>query len=248
MTTVRDRIFKLVRSIDSLDAAVRRSQQSKPTLSKRVPLFESTAFVIPLGEGGIANPVMFNTLEQYWTNGADDAYITEVCHSTVGIITTGGVMAQGPRLLYDTEAGLFAYGDGGYIGATRQGGPIFDFEWNFRMGVSGQMYATSPKGDRYLSRKSLGNKYQDRPLRFVDPLFVKAGDSIIWMLKPTMFNPGAEGIAPPSSASGGVVNNFQAIVVNMLMWGYRDGTMAVPEYSLGPADMKQKTDLEAGHE
>ena len=138
---------------------------------------------------------------------------------------------------FDATEGLFWFCNDTYAG---QGDPLYSILSTLRFSPSrmsrgpdsdgGQMvYEALEDGSldpqelmawiEAVSYTHLGNKYQDRPLRFVDPLFVKAGDSIIWMLKPTMFNPGAEGIAPPSSASGGVVNNFQAIVVNMLMWG-----------------------------
>lgn len=242
---IRDKVASLVRGIDRLDAMARQALAPKPTMTKRVPLFESVAFVIPLpggerGPGGIAIPDNFNTLEQQWTNGADDAYITEVCHSTVGIRGTGVASESGPRLLYDSEQGLLAYSSFDNPAGVFQGSPVFDFGWNVRMGVSGQLYGNSAQGERYLSRKSLGNKYQDRPLRFTDPLFVKAGDALIWMLKPTMFNPGGVGIAPPDIGA----NPFIAVVVNMLMWGYRDGTMAVPEFGLKPADMNVLTDTE----
>ena len=242
MNSLRNKLGAVVKFIDRLGAAARRELVPKPTLSKRVPLFESVAFVIPLSEGGMAVPDSFKTLEQYWTNGADDAYITEVCHSSFGILTIAAPNG-GPRLLYDSEQGLFSFDT--YRSSPFQGGPVFDFEWNFRMGVSGQLYGNSATGDRYLSRKSLGNKYQDRPLRFTDPLFVKAGDSLVWMLKPTMFNPGAVGLAPPMTGTAGLpANNFQAIVVNMLMWGYRDGTMARAEYALKNEDLDDLTDTE----
>lgn len=234
---IRDKIATLVRNIDHLDDLARRAMAPKPTTTKRVPLFESVAFVIPLPSGAPI-PDSFNTLEQWWTNGADDAYITEVCHSSFGIQAAGGTDG-GPRVLYDSDQGLLAFGSYGE-GANTQGSPVFDFAWNVRMGVSGQLYGNSATGERYLSRSSLGNKYQDRPLRFTDPLFVKAGDTLIWMLKPLMYNPGAVGIAPPDIDA----NPFTAIVVNMLMWGYRDGTMAVPEFGLKPTDMSVLTDTE----
>jgi len=236
---IRDKLTALVKQIDRLDAQARRAMTPKPSMTKRVPMFESVAFVIPV-PSGTPIPDSFSTMEQQWTNGADDAYITEICHSTVGIRGVGVASESGPRLLYDSEQGLLAYGSYDQPAGVFQGSPVFDFEWNFRMGVSGQLYANSAIGDRYLSRKSLGNKYQDRLLRFADPLFVKAGDSIIWMLKPTMFNPGAAGIAPPDI--GG--DPFISVVVNILMWGYRDGTMAVPEFGLKPADMSVLTDTE----
>jgi hypothetical protein len=236
---IRDKIATLVRNIDHLDGMARRAMAPKPTMTKRVPLFESVAFVIPLPSGAPI-PDSFNTLEQWWTNGADDAYITEVCHSSFGIRGTGVSSESGPRVLYDSDQGLLAYNSFDAPAGTFQGSPIFDFAWNVRMGVSGQLYGNSATGERYLSRSSLGNKYQDQPLRFTDPLFVKAGDTLIWMLKPLMYNPGAVGIAPPDI--GGAP--FTAVVVNMLMWGYRDGTMAVPEFGLKPADMSVLTDTE----
>ena len=236
---IRDKVASLVRGIDRLDAMARQALAPKPTMTKRIPLFESVAFIIPLASG-VPTPDNFNTLERQWTNGADDAYITEICHSSFGIRGTGVSSESGPRVLYDSEQGLLAYSSYDVPAGTFQGSPVFDFAWNVRMGVSGQLYGNSAQGERYLSRKSLGNKYQDRPLRFTDPLFVKAGDALIWMLKPTMFNPGAVGIAPPDVG----VNPFTAVVVNMLMWGYRDGTMAVPEFGLKPADMSVLTDTE----
>ena len=105
---IRDKVASLVRGIDRLDAMARQALAPKPTMTKRIPLFESVAFIIPL-TSGVPTPDNFNTLERQWTNGADDAYITEICHSSFGIRGTGVSSESGPRVLYDSEQGLLAY-------------------------------------------------------------------------------------------------------------------------------------------
>lgn len=235
MSDIMERLVGLGREIDALDAAIRdevQALESPSTVTKRFPLFESVAFVFPLSSNGTPPTAAFAPREQFWNNASWDAYITEVTASVYMEVSGAGVLG-GYRLLYDSEAGMFegdSFGGGtGVVGAERfTRGVVFDYEWNFRLPASGRVYGNG--NARYLSRKSLGNKYTDQMLRFTDPLYVKAGDSVVWMLRPTVFNPGSRGIAPMSTGSGVAPHNPVSIVVNMCFNGYRDGTMAEAAY------------------
>lgn len=240
---MKNRIVQLVEKIDRFDAALRKEQTPLATLTKRVPMFESVAFVFPLASTGLPIASTLSPQEQFWTNGADDAYITEVSYSAYTINANNQTLP-----LVDAESGLYGHdtqgsGDVDTFGGGRIG-VIFDFEWNYRRTVSGEMYGYNDRGGKYLSRKSLGNKMRNQMLRFTDPERVNAGDSLAWMLRPTVFNPGtgyapaATALAPPSSLNAGtLVTN---IVVNMIMIGYRDGSMAMADYDLTEADINPR--------
>lgn len=219
MTDTMQRLVDLTRKIDELDKSIRDENDAMlvhpDTVTKRFPMFESVSFVIPMNAGGTPTTQGFVPKEQYWNNGSWNAYITEITHTSYVLVEQSGV--QEYRRLYDTEQGLYLNNE------TSPNGLVFDFEWNFRLPTSGRVYANG--NARYLSRKSLGNKYTDEMLRFTDPLFIKAGDFMVWMLRPTLFNPGWLNQAPP-----GQYLDVKAIVVTFNINGYRDGTMAEAAY------------------
>lgn len=219
MTDTMQRLVDLTRQLDELDKSIRAENEAMlvhpDTPTKRFPMFESVSFVIPMNENGTPTTQGFVPKEQYWNNGAWDAYITEVTHTSYALVNASGTDQY--RRLYDSEQGLYMYSDAPPTGL------VFDFEWNFRLPTSGRVYANG--NARYLSRKSFGNKYTDEMLRFTDPLFIKAGDFMVWMLRPTLFNPGWYNQAPP-----GQYDAIRAIVVNFNINGYRDGTMAEAAY------------------
>lgn len=227
MSDIMERLADLGREVDALDEAINgqtAALESPPTDTKRFPMFESVAFVVALNSGGTPTAQTFAPREQFWNNASWDAYITEVTYSVYGWQATSfGAANVEYQTLVDSEAGML-WGTTMPVGGNwMQSGVIFDFEWNYRMPSSGRTYANG--NARYLSRKSLGNKYRDQMLRFTDPLFVKAGDYLVWMMRPTVFNPGAVSLAPAAGLSP-----FSTIVVNFHVNGYRDGTMAEAAY------------------
>jgi hypothetical protein len=221
---IKDAIVGLAERLDRLDVGVRgETAPARSTQTKRIPMFESVAFVFPL-TSGLPIASTFSPQEQHWTNGADDAYITEVTYSAYVVQSSGIEFTQ----MWATERGMVVSSFGG------QAGIIFDFEWNYRREGSRQMYGTNERGGKYLSRKSLGNGKRDQMLRFTDPELVNAGDTLVWMVSPTAFSPGSVGAAP---AAGSVITT---IVLNVIMNGYRDGAMAVADYDRTAADVNPR--------
>ena len=105
---------------------------------------------------------------------------------------------------------------------------LFDFDWNFRT-KTGMPYMTAggvvggaPNAD-LLPRVALGFSEQGDMLRFNRPQVVKAGESLMFATKPTLWAPvfGTESMS--------AIASYQTrVTVNLVCIGYQDGRMAWP--------------------
>lgn len=172
--------------------------------SKRIPMYASQ----PLS----FLPPDMALRESTFVNGAEDFSILGLTY-TVTIDNIDRAYGHRGQRVYDT---LF-YPANNMVRASTDTYDGMDFEWNFRT-KNGTSYlgagATNSTGSPMLHRTALGFYEQGDFLRFSRPQVLRAGESLIFSVKPTFY--------PTTRQSS------RRCTVHMICVGFRDGRMAYP--------------------
>lgn len=205
--------------------------------SKRIPFYFCQPVSFKIGETTLR--------ESTYVNEAEDVSIMAMTYSVVtsapqvgdafGLPTVApkstpywnatGVLNSGVTLLTPPVDPANGY----------QGEFLFDFDWNFRT-KQGTVYmgggGVSDGRSFLVHRTALGFPERGDILRFNRPQVLKAGESLILTVKPTLY---ASAVDIRDSFAGfltdpitGPITSKTVITVNMICIGFRDGRMAWP--------------------
>ena len=202
--------------------------------SKRVPFYFSqpASFMLP----------DMTQRETTFVNGGQDVSILALTYAVATsqrdsgdtAITFGG--ATQPAHVTPYQNALTVLNSAFVLASPRTTGALFrllfDFEWNFRT-KTGKPYLSggsvgAGSGNSFMTpRTAMGFPEQGEFLRFSRPQVVKAGESLVFAVKPTMWarDGAANGIA--ALLADGTYIPTRAIV-NIIGIGFRDGRMAWP--------------------
>ncbi len=201
-----DQIMDCAAKIDALERIV-APLVNPPLPFERVNMFNpsvSVTFAIP----------NLTPQEATWANTGGDFYLTRLGY-VVWMTQLGQNSAQSfqAQRLVDTGMGL-----GWQFEATGVPFPrYFDFEWNMRQRINGNMYGVAPAGrggNGYVSRQSLGNLDRGDAFEFIRPKKIAMGDALTFSINPLGYVWGPDDPAPSA---------LQRFIVQIMMTGFRTG-------------------------
>lgn len=226
-------IKNLSSEVAELEKTVYAKMDSPEEDSKRIPFYFCQPVSFKIGETTLR--------ESTYVNEAEDVSIMAMTYS---VVTSAPQVSDAFTLPKVAPRSTPYWNSTGVLnsGVTLLTPPItplnplqvpflFDFDWNFRT-KQGTVYmgggAVSDGRSFLLHRTALGFPERGDMLRFNRPQVLKAGESLVLTVKPTLYAHGENVRESFSSYVTDPIIRKTVVTVNMICIGFRDGRMAWP--------------------
>lgn len=199
---IQQSLLEAANKLSLLEKEVDKKQAQQPYSSLRIPVLFPISFNFTPYVGTSTIDSIPLVQQKTITNGAEDAYITQIIHN----VTFAGTAPL-------------------WTSAPREAENNFNFKWNFRVGSSQASYLSTANEISFCSRRALGFPELANPLSFSKPLLFKAGDSITVDVQCVLNSKYMEfAWPPPPGVSPDVLAKGRLVFITFA--GYRDGVLA----------------------